>query len=226
MLLEKRVRSARAKTMQAHQKLPLWIELAARPTAVGSLIGSDAMDVQVADPVEHVLPEAMLGRFLRQGTLEKSQVLELLHKACVEGDFVEPAGNIGRVAGSFLTGCWVQLDDEQIRRVAFLNEGQQRRIAQIPAIPVGIAFDLDRLKQLRQTGRGHNHLSRQIAVAEDAQRTRLHTGRRYKEPNLVRSVQSLEIYGSPDDVDEWVDVEGIPLIGREGPREGVRELVP
>src|SRR5215510_3344648 len=98
MLLEKGVRRARAKTMQAHQELPLWIELAARPTAIGSLIGSDAMNVQVADSIEHVLPEAMVGRFLRQGALEKSQVFEFLQKACVEGDLVEPAGNIDGIA--------------------------------------------------------------------------------------------------------------------------------
>jgi hypothetical protein len=61
------------------------------------------MDVQVADPVEHILPEAMVGRLLRQGALEKSQVLKLLQKACIEGDLVEPAGNIGRVAGAVLT---------------------------------------------------------------------------------------------------------------------------
>src|SRR5262245_14678681 len=103
MPLEKGVRRARAKTVQAHQELPLWIEFAARPTAVGSLIGSDAMDVQVADPVEYVLAEAMVGRFLRQGALEKSQILELLQQACVEGNLIEPARNIGRVAGAVFT---------------------------------------------------------------------------------------------------------------------------
>src|SRR5262245_4941305 len=121
MLLVKGVRLSRAKTMQAHYELPLRIELAARPTAVGSLIGSDAVDVQVADPVEHVLPEAMVGRFLRQGQLEKSQVLELLQQACVEGDRVEPAGNIGRVAGPILASRLVQLDDAQLRVPAFLH---------------------------------------------------------------------------------------------------------
>src|SRR5262245_17293097 len=124
MLLEKGVRRARAKAMQTHQELPLWIELAARSKAVGSLIGSDAVDVKVTDPVEHILPEAMAGGFLRQGALEQRQVLQLLHQACIEGDLVEPASNFCRVAGAVRTGRRVQLDDEQIRRVAFRNERQ------------------------------------------------------------------------------------------------------
>jgi hypothetical protein len=61
------------------------------------------MDIQVADPVEHVRSETMTGRFLRQGALKKRQVLKLLQKACIKGDLVEPAGNIGGVAGSVLT---------------------------------------------------------------------------------------------------------------------------
>jgi hypothetical protein len=62
------------------------------------------------------------------------------------------------VVGTPLAQRGVDLHQQQVVGRALGDQRQQRRVAGVAAVPVGLAVDLHRLEQQRQAGRGQHHV--------------------------------------------------------------------
>ena len=76
---------------------------------------------------------------------------------------------------------------------ALERQGNERRIGDIAAVPIGHAVDIDGMVQQRQAGRGQDLLRVEIAVAENMQAPVLDPRRRDQQRNPGRGVQPFEI---------------------------------
>ena len=66
-------------------------------------------------------------------------------------------------------------------RFALADERGNCRITGVAAIPIGLAFDFDRLEHRRQAGRSEEHLGRNLRVAKYAAAARSNVGGGYKQ---------------------------------------------
>ena len=101
------------------------------------------------------------------------------------------------------------------------EERKDHRIADIAAVPVGHAVDLDRAEQERQAGRRHHHVGRDLLAREDAHAAGLHIGRGNEELQIGARAHRLEIDEALDQVLERIDVERVEVVGRKIARQRV-----
>ena len=98
------------------------------------------------------------------------------------------------------------------------RNGMTAGIAAVAAVPVGHAVDLHRAEQVRQRGRGHDHLGRDFRAREDAQLSGVDIGGGDEQLGREVAADRVEIDEAVDQVLERVDVERVEVVGREHAR--------
>jgi hypothetical protein len=106
-----------------------------------------------------------------QAAAEAAELLELRQldgQRPAEDDLGRAVADGRRAARQALAVDRVDPQHEQDPAAAELGQLQDRRVAAVAAVPVGLAVDLDRVVQLRQAGRGQHHVGGELVLAEDA----------------------------------------------------------
>ncbi len=118
----------------------------------------------------------------------------------------------------------IDLDQDHVERVALAHQRRDRRIADVAAVPIGLAVDLDRLEHRRQAGRGEQHVGRDVLVAEHAAAPGVDIGRGDEE--LDRGLAEMsEIDALLEQVADRVVAERIEAVGRNHPRHQVHRQI-
>ena len=109
----------------------------------------------------------------------------------------------------------IDLDDDRVAALGLVEQRPQRRIAGVAAVPIGLAVDDHRLKQLRQAGRGHDVIGGENVAAEDLAAAGPHVRRRDEQLEAVACAQAFEIDGLLEMDAQRIDVERIELVGAQ-----------
>ena len=116
----------------------------------------------------------------------------------------------------------IDVNDQHVGRVAGIDQREDRRIAHIAAIPIGLAIDLDGLEQERQAGRGHDGVDRQFVVGEHLDLAGAHIGGADVDlQRAARHADRIEVDRLLENALQRIEVERIELIGRQQPRDHV-----
>ena len=129
---------AAALIAQHGQEFPLSVELRGRAKARNH-VTCNAVNA-------HLGPASSLTAAWIGHLAEHSDHPQLFQQCRIEGDFVDPIQNLlGRAWG---VGPFhrIDLNQDRIDRRTFPNERRDRGIAREPAVPIGLAIDLDGLK--------------------------------------------------------------------------------
>ena len=114
----------------------------------------------------------------------------------------------------------IDLNQDRVARRTFANERRDGGIAGIPAVPIGLAIDLDGLKHRRQASRRKQDVWRELGIAEHASAARVHIGGG-DEQLYGRLREALEIDAVCQDLGQRVDPTRIEIVGREHARHEV-----
>ena len=96
-----------------------------------------------------------------------------------------------------------------------LDERHQRWIGAEPAVPVRRAIDLHRVVQLRQAGRGEDHVDVQFGVAEDPGAAGRDIGRGDEQAGRFSRAQAREVDQPLEHRTQWVHPQRVELVGRQ-----------
>ncbi len=86
---------------------------------------------------------------------QKGDRAQFLHQAGIEGDFIQPVLNFVGRPGNFRSRKRIDLDNYDVAGLGLIDERENRGVAHVAAIPIGLAIDFNRLEQKRQAGRRH-----------------------------------------------------------------------
>ena len=114
----------------------------------------------------------------------------------------------------------VDLHQQDVVGGGFVEQREQRRVADIAAVPIGLAVDLHRRKDGGQAGRRQHVIGRQLGAFEDPGLAGPDIGGGDEQLHLPAGAHALEVDQLAQRVAERVDVERVPLGGAEraGPR--------
>ncbi len=158
MRLQKHLRRPSPFGVQEREELPFRVELRGGAKS-GQHLASDAVDAH-AGPLR-AFAIARIGDLPEEG-----HHAQLLQKNGIEGHLVQPVENLRGRARRFVAFDRVDLNKNGVLRFALPDEGGDRRIAGIAAVPVGLAVDLYGLEHGWKTGRGEQNVRRYGAVLE------------------------------------------------------------
>ena len=96
-----------------------------------------------------------------------------------------------------------------------LNRRKDRRIAEIAAVPVRHAVDLDRAEQQRQAGGRQDHIGVDLVMRENAQPAGMHIGGADEQLRGRGFPDGVEIDEALDQFLQRVDVERIEIVRRQ-----------
>src|SRR5262249_28566727 len=114
--------------------------------------------------------------------------------------------------------------DENVGRLARIDQREQRRVSHIASVPIVLAVNFDSLIKERQTGRCKHTMCGDLPVGEDLDLSRAHVGCGQEQLYCRTLPQPLEIDGLSDELAQRVVVERINLIGRQEPRHNLEQL--
>ena len=83
---------------------------------------------------------------------------EFLQQRGVECDFVQTVHDVVRGLGNVLALDRIDLHEDHVAHVGLGEEGKQRGIPHIAAVPIIMVVDLHGPEDGRQAGRGHQHV--------------------------------------------------------------------
>ena len=177
----------------------------------------------VADAVDKKTSEPRIRRPRLHQVLEERDRRHLPHEAGVEADLADAVDDGACGPRHFGAHDRVDADHDQVARFRTEVKRRQRRIAGVAAVPVVLAVDLHRLVDLRQGGRGEQHVGRELLVLEHAPQARANVRRAdeyARAPGIA--TQAVEI-DALEQAAQRVVVEWIGLVRRPDTRE---HLVP
>ena len=114
----------------------------------------------------------------------------------------------------------IDLNQDRIVRCAVADQRRDGRIARIPAVPIGLAVDLDGLEQRRQAGGGEQHFRRQVGIAENVPAPGVHIGGGDEQLHL-RFGDTIEVDAVGKDVAQRIGAMRIEIVGREDARHQI-----
>jgi hypothetical protein len=88
----------------------------------------------------------------------------------------------------------VDLDDDNVLAVRSLEQGQDRRVGGVTAVPIVLAVDRHGMEQLRQAGRGQYRLGRDLMRAEDPDLSAAHIPGAHEPLHRRIPAQALEVH--------------------------------
>jgi hypothetical protein len=115
----------------------------------------------------------------------------------------------------------VDLNDEDVGAALALDEGVQRRVAAVAAVPVFLAVDLHGGVELGQAGRGHDGVRGDIGPGEDAGAAAAHVGGGDMNRDIA-GAHGVEVDAILEDVAQRVQLERVGLVGRKEPAQALR----
>ena len=115
----------------------------------------------------------------------------------------------------------IDLDDDRVAALGFVEQGIQGRIAGVSAVPIRLAVDDHRLKQIGQARRGHGVIRGENIAAEDMAASGPHVCRRDKQLEAVGRAEAFEIDDLLEMDPQRIDVERIELVRAQNSRHGV-----
>src|SRR5271170_3986880 len=119
------------------------LSLSRGPNSVMTSAGVDAVD-------QHSLHRVVENLAVVDQLGDKSDRAHLVHQRGIEADLVDAVHDLGRGRRQFRPFEWIDMNDDDVAAVAPVNERKDRRISHVPAVPVMLAVNLDRLKHQRQ----------------------------------------------------------------------------
>ena len=190
LLPQPRIRRRPAALAQLEQERPGRLDLGAR-VELAELRA--AVDRVQAVPGQAPASLADPGEWPDRARRGVPQALELVGERAAEGDLGDAVADLARGSGHPLGRERVDLHQHDVARPAALDQGEQRRIGAEAAVPVGLAVDLHGRVELRQAGRGENHVAAQIGVGEDPGAPAQHVGRGHEQAGRRGGAQPLEV---------------------------------
>ena len=149
---------------------------------------------------------------------------QLAQKRCIEGDFVHAVQDFARRFRHARTLDRVDLDDEHVIARRVIKKRPERRVAHIPAIPIGNAINFDGLEHEWQTGRGQDVIDGQLRLVEHLGATCLDVRGRNKHLEHARA-HAVKVDSLLQQIPQWIEIQGIEVIGAGDPRKHVEENV-
>jgi hypothetical protein len=203
MRLQENLRRPSSLIVQEREEFPFRIELGGG-TELGQHLASDAMDA-------HARPLRAFA-IARIGDLpEERHHAQLLQENGIERHLVQPVENLRGRARRFVAIDRIDLNENSVPRLALSNEGGDRRITGIAAVPIRFAVDLYGLEHGGQTGRGKQNVRRNGAVFKHMTAASPDIGGG-DEKLYGRLRQPLEI----DEIGQPAEVPEIPSISSQG----------
>ncbi len=151
----------------------------------------------------------------------KSAARKLRQQAGVERDLVDAVADGGRRLGDALARDRVDLHDDRVAAIGFVEQRPQRRIAGIAAVPIGFAVDHGGLEQMRQRRRGHHMVGREDVAAKYCAHAGAHIGRGDEQFRPAALAKLLEIHKLRERVAQRIHIERVEGVGRERMRRRV-----
>ena len=167
---------AAALIAQHDEEIPLGIELGGI-AELGHGGARDAVDA-------HLGPAGALAVAGVGDLPQQRHHAQLLEQGRIEGDLVDAVDDVTGRARRARALDRIDLNQDRIVRRAVADQRRDGGIARIAAVPIGLAVDLDGLKQRRQAGGGEQHLGRQVGVAENVPAPGVHIGGRDEQLHL------------------------------------------
>jgi NADPH:quinone reductase-like Zn-dependent oxidoreductase len=127
-------------------------------------------------------------------------------------------------AGRLVTLQRAQQHQQHIARIAVVEQREDGRIGGVAAVPVGLAFDLYRMVDLGQAGRGEQHVQGEFAFAEHTQLAGVGLCGTDKQLEGTGRAQPVEVDLCRDQVAQGIEVEGVELRWRKVPRPVGQQL--
>ena len=109
----------------------------------------------------------------------------------------------------------IDLNEQHVLGLGRAEEREDRWIAEIAAIPIGHAVDLDRPKQQRQAGGRQDDTGVDLLMRENAQPPGLHVGGANEQLRGRGFPDGVEIDETLDQFLQRIDVERIEIVGRQ-----------
>src|SRR5262249_35735949 len=135
----------------------------------------------------------------------------------VEGHFVQAAEDLARRPWRTGPFAGIDLHQDGIAGVALTNERGHGGIARVPAVPVGVTVDLDRLEERWQAGRRKQDVGGNLGVAKDPAASGADVGRGDEQLDR-RARQAREVDALVEDRFQWIAATRIEVVRREQPR--------
>src|SRR5579862_2450615 len=139
----------------------------------------------------------------------------------VERDLVDAIHDLARRCRRCLPHQRIDLHHQHILGGRGPKKWKDDRIAQITAIPIGHAVDIDGTEDCRQTCGCHDRFRRDLVARENTHPAGLHIGRRDEELQFLAGAQLLEIDEALDQILKRIDIERIDVVGRKVARHHV-----
>ena len=159
--------------------------------------------------------QALARHAVRHQLVQQRDAAHLRDQAGVEGQIVRAVGDFGRRGRTAGALERVDLHQQHVAGFAHLQQRADGGVGRVAAVPIGLAVDLGRLKQLRQAGRGHHGRRREPLATEDLGAAGFDVGGGDEHARRLQLLQPLEIDFALDQLAQRVDVERVGLVGRK-----------
>src|SRR6516164_7088980 len=193
------------------------IEFACGPKPTHNVVGANRMD-------EHALCVALIQFPIVDQFCHESDRSHLAHKRGIEADLVDAVHDFEGTRRLVWSLDRIDVYDEDISRLARIDQRKQRRVSHIAAIPIVLAINLNGLIKERQTGRCKHTICSNLLIGEDLDLSSAHIGRGQEQLDCRALPQPLEIDELSDEVVQRIVVEWIKLIGRQESRYDLEQL--
>src|SRR5215469_8095066 len=187
---------------QMGKERPLGIELAGNAESEHRLLIMDRMDMYVAKALSFEI--LVVDDFPKER--ERTQFLQ---QARIECYLVQPVLDVAGGLRNIRAIKRVDLDHDDIARIAFVDQRKEGRIAHIAAIPVGFSVDFHRLEKERQARRRHDAVEVDARLPKDLWPTGADIGRGQEQLEIARIVDGVEVDARGDNVTQWIEIHWV-----------------
>src|SRR5271157_659761 len=195
---------------EMREKGPFGIDLAGNAELEHRLRVVDRMDVHVAEAL--ALEVLIVDDFPEEG-----ERAELFEQAGIECDLVQSVLNVSCRLRNIRAVERVDLDQDDVAGIAFVDEREEGRITHVTAIPISLSVDFDGFEHEWQTSRRHDAVEPNLGLPENLRLAGADIGRCQKNFEPLRVVDRVEVDALTDDVAQGVEVHRIGIIRRKDP---------
>ena len=113
----------------------------------------------------------------------------------------------------------VDLDQQQVLGLRRADQRIKGRIAHVAAVPIGLTVDLDGAEQMRQAGRGDDHVGRHFIASETRSAPVFTLVADTNSCQILAATHRVKIDEALDQILQRIDVERIEVVGRQISRQ-------
>src|SRR5712692_2656692 len=119
------------------------------------------------EPAEFALPHSSWQAPFIDEAIDERHPAQLREQRGIEVDLVHPADDLALARRHLAALTRIDLDDQHVLGRGRAQERNDGGIAAVTAVPRGYAVDLHRAEKMRNRGRGHHHLRRDLRAREN-----------------------------------------------------------